>query len=91
MNAGLYLGVAAACFAVGLACQHPRQVLAALAVWVLGLVIAAVAGTFEATAEDNSLGVFIFTGLPTVVWVAAFCLGMATGVIMRRRSAAKHH
>lgn len=89
MEAGLFLGVAAACFAVGFPCRNKWQLLAAVAVWVLGLGIAALAGAFHATADDNSLGAFVFTGLPTVVWPGAFSLGVATGVLVRKAQASR--
>jgi hypothetical protein len=89
MSTGVFLGIAAACFAVGLFFQHPRHVWAAVVLWVLGLGIAAAAGAFHATAEDNSVGVFFFTGLPTVLWLGAFCLGIGTGVVRRRLRTAK--
>jgi hypothetical protein len=89
MEAGLFLGITVACFAVGLTCRHRQHVLAAVALWMVGLGIAAVAGVFHATAEDNSLGMFLFTGIPTVLWLGAFCLGAGTGVVVRKRGTAR--
>lgn len=89
MDDWLFLGIAVACFAIGLPCQRPRHVFVAVALWMVGLGVAAVAGAFDATAEDNALGVFVFTGLPTVLWLGAFCLGAGTGFLVRRHNTAK--
>lgn len=89
MDAGLFVGIAAACFAIGVPCRHPRQVFVAIALWVVGLGVAAVAGAFEATDENNAVGMFVFAGLPTVLWLGAFCLGAGAGLLARRHNGAK--
>lgn len=55
----------------------------AVAIWILGVSIAALAGAFVATDEDNSLGVFLFTGLPTLLWVFCAVVGVITRRVMR--------
>ena len=84
MSGWLFLTIAAVWFAAGLACRRPRWVVAALALWALGLAVAALAGAFQPTAEDNALGMFVFTGVPTILWPGAFALGAAARLLAQR-------
>jgi hypothetical protein len=88
VDSGVFIGVAAACFVLGLPWRRWQHVVSAVGLWALGLGIAVVGGVFHSTAQDNFLGAFVFTGLPTILWLAAFCLGMAAGGRMRTRRAA---
>jgi hypothetical protein len=89
MGIALFASIAMACFVLGTTCRR-AWIFAAAGLWVVGLGVAALAGAFRATAEDNSLGVFVFTGIPTALWLLAFCLGCTVRVAARRASTRDH-
>ena len=78
---GLYFGICAACIALGFYIGRWRWALVVpFVAWVTGVAIAALTGGFDATGEDNSLGVFSFTAVPAFFWV----LFATAGVCVRR-------
>ena len=77
MSASLFAGCCAVAVLVGALVGRPWVILAAAVVWVAGIGVAAAARAFAATGEDSSIGVFFFTGLPTVAWPVCAALGVA--------------
>ncbi len=63
----ILIGLAAAGFLAGRWLLIP----AVLALWAIGLAIAALAGAFHHTGEDSSAGAFYFAAFPTMLWVLA--------------------
>jgi hypothetical protein len=82
LNLASVVIVSVACAAVGFGARRWQIALVVFAAWAVGLLIAAVAGAFAPTAEDNSLGVFLFTGVPTIVWPVCFAVGTLTRAIV---------
>ncbi len=86
MNDELAWGMCVVALAAGFAAgRHPVVGLAGLGLWAAGLAVAALLGAFRPTAEDNSLGMFLFTGLPTVMWVGFLIAGIALRQLLTRR------
>lgn len=79
----LYLVILIALAAVGFLAGRWLLILAVLALWVIGLAIAALAGAFHHTSEDSSGGVFYFAAWGTMFWVLAFTLGTVVRRMIR--------
>src|SRR3954471_20745132 len=78
---GLYLAICAACAAAGFLIGRWRWAFGGPpAAWIAGVLIAALTGGFDATSEDNSLGVFVFTAVPALLWM----LLAVAGICVRR-------
>jgi TRAP-type uncharacterized transport system fused permease subunit len=76
LSDGVYILVSIGALLTGLVVGTWRLALAALALWAVGLAIAAVGGAFRATSEDTGLGLFLFAAIPTVFWVLLATLGV---------------
>jgi hypothetical protein len=84
MSGVVFGALAVAAFAVGSVIGLWRYAFAVPPVlWLAGLGAAALAGALDATAEDNTLGVFVFTGLPTVLWMPLGLAGVTTRRLVR--------
>ena len=77
MSDAAFWGISAGAVLIGFVLRRPVFGLAALGLWAIGIGTAALAGAFERTAEDNSHGVFVFTAVPLLIWVAAVLVGIA--------------
>lgn len=75
MSAPLYFAILIALAAAGFLAGRWLLILTVLALWAIGLAIAALAGAFHHTGEDSSGGLFYFAAMPSLVWVLAFTLG----------------
>jgi len=87
----LYAAIMIALAAAGFLAGRWLLILAVLALWVIGLAIAALAGAFHHTTEDSSVGVFYFAAFPTLLWVVAFTLGTVVRRMIRWTSRLRHH
>ncbi len=79
----LYFAILIALAAAGFLAGRWLLIPAVLALWAIGLAIAALAGAFHHTGEDSSAGVFYFSAFPTMLWVFAFTLGTIVRRIVR--------
>ena len=80
MSHQLYIAFLIALGAAGFLAGRWLLILAVLALGVIGLAIAALAGAFHQTGEDSSIALVFFAAVPTMFWVLAFTLG----TILRR-------
>jgi hypothetical protein len=81
MSHGVYWTLGAVLFAFGIIIGKWRLApVVPLVLWAVGGGIAALAGLFEATGEDTSLGLVVFFIVDTTVWVVCAVLG----VVVRR-------
>lgn len=77
MSDALFFAIAAAFVAAGALLGSWRWAVAAVCLWLAAVTIIALSGGFESTGDDNSLGVFVFTAVPELLWVCAAALGVA--------------
>jgi hypothetical protein len=83
VNDQLYFAILIALGGAGLLAGRWRLVLLIVALWILGLAIAALAGAFHRTDLDTGGALFFFAAFPTMLWVLAFALGTAARKAIR--------
>lgn len=92
MSTQLYFAILIALGAAGFLAGRWLLVPAVLALWAIGLALAALAGAFHQTAEDSSGWLFYFAAFPTLFWVLAFTVGtLVRRTIRWIASHARHH